>query len=1181
MNLKIRLWIPVLKRIDRYLFKRLFPPFLLGTVGLLVFISLSLAIQLTGLLLGQDSILFNLLILLGLKIPSFLVFALPIALLFAVFMVFARLINDQEILAFQLGGYSLKRIVVPVLIFGMLVSGLGFLINNYLLPWSERNYKRTVYRLVGKEQFPRIQADLFFKGGKGRTFYIGTYNPGSSKARDIMIFDQQGLSLSADQPQKQFPELLTSKQGVFSNGVLRLKDGQLIVLNKSGHVKYTAAFEEMSVETGRQMNNLALDSRQPDELSVGELVQRIKRAQDSGLQTTNLRLALHTKFSLPLAGMVFALFSAPLSLLFRHRSRAVGIVLSIGLAGGYQGLLLWSRTLVNRANLSPIIGAWLPDVVFTVIGCILFVMLDRTHIYPFRKFWEWVSGLKFSSIFLFIILFGVLVVVSSPVAKAYNEDGISVRAEEMTISQDYTHARGNVLIKSDDWSLQCVQVRMHKQTDMYKVQASDKIIFHHLPSDLQVKASDLTAYLRAPEGSSSYRLKSVTLRDIEGSWNTYNFAANQATVKFQKSAEPSGSGLDEISCSGDVNLNLDPFRIRAPQITLTGTTDHINVRGTGQVHLSWKDVQLTASKLTAKLGKAESNPVIETIFLAEAQGQLGLATGDGDRQQLYFSAHQTNLVFGSDHNLENILLERARFSTCSCCTSLRRRPYSVGAKEIKIIDQDILLAYSVDFLFFGRKLGWLPFYFIPLQDLTNRPLFPEFGYGDHRGLYTQWSIPLQLTQRILGTLELGYFNKSRALQLGIDLSYRKTNPAASLQTYHLFSRTGKSYHRLSFTGKWRGLIPRTVVKTGGRFKRGALRGDQKKQSEWHVAWRSTGPTDWMLKASRKEWSKNSGQSVRALRKIPEFKLQYGQSLFEKNRLSLTSLFTAGYYQEAEFGGSSYQSSPRVQLAGSSKISGLNMGLLNVRLSGQLGLGGYFPSWNRDNLFARAWWGLAPTLSTGQTGQLNLSYDYLNKLGSSPFRFDRRKNSSKVSVAYQGTEGSFRHNFNLAIELGHRILPATYELSYSQGSFHTAVRLAYSLSRVRLKNSTVTLDFQGDIVDWELLTEYSFVKERFKRSRFESTLNFDNLSATLALEPNFNQLTLKLVKGSVNFQSDNGWGFAFSGTYHLIESRLKGFHYSIFRKIQDCLKFELTGNLTGLGFQASIVGFPGASLSVEA
>lgn len=98
--------------------------------------------------------------LLPFAVPSTLPYTAPVALLFAVTVVYGRIASDQEILAAKAAGLSVLTVLTPTLIFGAVLS-LGLLsISNEAIPRANhhakaallRNIEDMLYRVLAKER---------------------------------------------------------------------------------------------------------------------------------------------------------------------------------------------------------------------------------------------------------------------------------------------------------------------------------------------------------------------------------------------------------------------------------------------------------------------------------------------------------------------------------------------------------------------------------------------------------------------------------------------------------------------------------------------------------------------------------------------------------------------------------------------------------------------------------------------------------------------------------------------------------------------------------------------------------------------------------------------------------------------------------------------------------------------
>jgi len=361
----------------KYVARRIAGLFLVALFGLLIFTSLTLAVQLSDLILDRSESFVTVFRLLSLKVPEFMGFALPISLVVSTFIVLARLMSNQEILAFQLGGYSLKRLAYPILVVGLLVSLATFGLNNYLAPWANYQYRREIYRITTENPLPDVQSDLFFKDPSGRTIYVGEYSEEEKKVKDVLIFNSAGLNFPGLNLPEDYPELLSSESGTLTETGWKLNGGQLIGLNEAGEVDYTMKFEKLTVDVNEAVENLVFSSRKTEEMGLIQLWNQVRAAEGAGKADSKLKFALHSRFARPLAGLVFVLFSVPLSLTLRHRSRAIGVLLALLSVGGYQGVLLWGQTAVRQGTLQPFLGAWTPNMILGGVGLLLFLSLDN------------------------------------------------------------------------------------------------------------------------------------------------------------------------------------------------------------------------------------------------------------------------------------------------------------------------------------------------------------------------------------------------------------------------------------------------------------------------------------------------------------------------------------------------------------------------------------------------------------------------------------------------------------------------------------------------------------------------------------------------------------------------------------------------------------------------------------
>jgi lipopolysaccharide export LptBFGC system permease protein LptF len=507
-------------RLDAYLFREILPPFFVALLAFLVFIGLELILSLSDALFARGVSAAVLLRLLSYRLPYILTLAAPAGVLLATFLALARLASDRELLAFQALGYSLRRLLLPFLVFGLLISSLSFVFSELVVPTAEAQYRKELLTILYRGPAPLIQEHVFFRGTEGELFYVERYS--GEKVEGVVVYDLAGRLY----PRSSFPAVVTAKEGEIAPGRLILRHGRILNFGAAGELAEILAFRELSLEVGERLVEAILGGRTPSEMSARELRERIDLLRRGGHDVRGLLVEYHGKLAVAAAALVFVLFGAPLGVILGHRGRATGMVLGFLLAAGAQALFLWARTLARRGFLPPALGGWLPHLVFGSLGILLFLGADR---------------LRLRGLLLFLLL-GLTGVAAPPFRELIAEElvvadgGRSLSAKEARmILGDYEISAGHLsLLKEEDWVLlaQEVEVRSAQGT---------------------VRARSLAARL-APEGT----VRDVELQAFSGAVKfsgpekeeTIIFSAEQGQAHFRegKLAKVAGKHVTFTTC---------------------------------------------------------------------------------------------------------------------------------------------------------------------------------------------------------------------------------------------------------------------------------------------------------------------------------------------------------------------------------------------------------------------------------------------------------------------------------------------------------------------------------------------------------------------------------------------------------------------------------------------------------
>jgi lipopolysaccharide export system permease protein len=346
-----------MKRFSAYLMREILP---LYGAGLVAFMLLLLGYFLLNILAGilsrgvPPALVAQFLLY---SLPAAAGPAIPLALLFATLLGLTRLTQDSEVKAALLLGLGPGRFLVPMLLLGFLIAGIGFINNNLIIPWSQQRALEIQKDILLQSPETFLQTGSFFQDALGRSIYIEKLSPGGG-FENITVIKSGGSAgpteiISAESGE---PDETTGVWNLKGIRFSTYRDNRLILDSRAPTA--TLPIRQLSASDTSQQTLRYLPLR--------ELIERI-RASGPGEARAEWT-ALHQKISEPLAALAFAIFSLAIALVSFRRAAGLGLVAVLFLTFIYYAT--WTLAdVVGRNGLVPgWVGGWLAVALYAVVG---------------------------------------------------------------------------------------------------------------------------------------------------------------------------------------------------------------------------------------------------------------------------------------------------------------------------------------------------------------------------------------------------------------------------------------------------------------------------------------------------------------------------------------------------------------------------------------------------------------------------------------------------------------------------------------------------------------------------------------------------------------------------------------------------------------------------------------------
>ena len=295
-------------------------------------------------------------------VPYFANLFSPLFVFIAVIFFTSKLAGNSEIISILAAGVSFKRLMRPYMISCALISILSYYLSSNVIPHG--TVIRQNFEALYKNKTKTTSADnTLLQVDKGVIAYIQHYDNNSKRGYGFSLdkFENKKLVSHLTATEIQYDTISDTKyHWTISNWKLRKLEGLKEKIT-TGSQRDTIIMMEPT--------DLVYSKGQQETFTSAQLQDYISKQIDRGSSNVvQYQVEYHKRIASSFAS--FILTTIGLSLSSRKRKGGMGLYMGIGLAlsFGYIMLQTVSATFAINANTPPIIAAWIPNIIFSLVA---------------------------------------------------------------------------------------------------------------------------------------------------------------------------------------------------------------------------------------------------------------------------------------------------------------------------------------------------------------------------------------------------------------------------------------------------------------------------------------------------------------------------------------------------------------------------------------------------------------------------------------------------------------------------------------------------------------------------------------------------------------------------------------------------------------------------------------------
>ncbi len=297
-------------------------------------------------------------------IPYFANLFTPLFVFIAVIFFTSKMASNSEIVAILSSGVSFRRLMYPYFLGALIISIFSFWLGGYIIPPANIVRLRFEIRYVDSRHETGIE-NIHMQIEPGVFVYIGRYSSYNDKGEYFNLEKFDGKTLKSKLSARSIKYDTITGGWTLKDYIIReiLDDGTQKII--SGKTKDTI----ISIKP----NDFKEEKHYYEMMNNDQLNDYIEEQKRRGVGNVEaFIIEKYRRIANPFAAFILTLIGVSLASRKVRGGMGLHIGIGISLSFAYIMFMTISTTFAISGNMSPLLAVWLPNIIFAVIGVVLY-----------------------------------------------------------------------------------------------------------------------------------------------------------------------------------------------------------------------------------------------------------------------------------------------------------------------------------------------------------------------------------------------------------------------------------------------------------------------------------------------------------------------------------------------------------------------------------------------------------------------------------------------------------------------------------------------------------------------------------------------------------------------------------------------------------------------------------------
>ncbi|MBA64822.1 MAG: hypothetical protein CMG55_03370 [Candidatus Marinimicrobia bacterium] len=302
-------------------------------------------------------------------LPYFLSIGLPMSALISIVISLGSIVKRNEWTAMKASGISIYRVAIPLILCGVLLSGFSFFLDNKLVSYgNEKRFDidRDYVKRKSRHKIKNTLKNIILQKDKKTHISLVKYSIQKKIGHDFTLVDLGNEIIL---------KRIDAKKIAWNNnlGLWSINDYSIRKFNQYGlEENVVIGDQDTLINLGITPKEIQQQARKPDELDYFKLTDMIQQLKKNGVETLKWEVTRYLKISFAFTNLIVVLCGIPLVVIKEKSGLSFGAGASVFVIFGYYAFIKFGQSLGFKGILTPLISAWIGNIIFLIIGLMLF-----------------------------------------------------------------------------------------------------------------------------------------------------------------------------------------------------------------------------------------------------------------------------------------------------------------------------------------------------------------------------------------------------------------------------------------------------------------------------------------------------------------------------------------------------------------------------------------------------------------------------------------------------------------------------------------------------------------------------------------------------------------------------------------------------------------------------------------